>query len=93
MIITAEAALQAESGMKGSLLERVCARNVPSAKCREGYFDDSHGNLKSKQNPKEQIRINLPVHCILYCSAKFSAKVYLNSDSTTKKNDVLLFLN
>lgn len=91
MIITAEAVLQVVSRVKGSLLERMCGRNAPIAKYREDYFDNSHGNLKSKHNPKEQMRINSPMHCVLYSRAKLSVNVYLNSIST--KNGVLLFLN
>lgn len=80
VIITAEAALPVESGMRGSLLQRMWGRrNAPSAKCREGYFDNSRGNLKARQHPKDQMRISPPVHYILYCRAKASVPKFIRN--------------
>lgn len=90
VIITAEAALPVESGKRGSLLERMWGRNAPSAKCRDGYFDKSHGHLKSRQHPKEQMRITCPPG-IIFCSTNFSAKVYWSQSQLKQKQHALIF--
>lgn len=83
VIIMAEAALAVESGKRGSILERMWGRNAPSAKCREGYFDKSHGHLKSRQHPKEQMRIT-PLPCALYFVEQTSVPKFIRIQSQLK---------